>query len=338
MGRQIIWLAVALVLTLPLAACSGRSPASSTPVPTPEITYTNPIFERDFPDPFILRAGDAFYGYATNARHMNIQVIRSTNLVDWERVGTDGDALPELPEWAAPRRFLTWAPSALQRGDEFILYYTTRFVESGRQCISYAVSDAPDGPFVDPNDAPLICQLDEGGSIDPEPFLDEDGSYLLWKSDANALGQDAWLYSQRLSEDGRTLLDEPMRLIQRDQEWERPLIENPTMTQHGGRYYLFYSANWWESGDYAVGYAVCDSPLGPCTKPQDGPILESTGDHLGPGGASFFRDVEGRLRVAYHAWLSPNTNYNMGGARSLHLGYVEFQEGVPVIYRPEAQD
>lgn len=333
---------VSLIMVL-LAACVPvplPTSATSVPAPTPTaalLSYENPVFPRDFPDPFVLRVDDGYYAYATNARHMNVQVIRSEDLLTWERVGEKGDALPTLPEWAAPRQFLTWAPAAIQMGDDFILYYVTRFVEGGRQCISYAVADDPAGPFVDPNDKPFICQLDEGGSIDPEPFVDADGTlYLLWKSDGNCCGFPIWIYSQPLSEDGRNLLGDPQRLITLDQGWEAPLIENPSMTLHNGTYYLLYSANWWESADYAVGYAVCESPLGPCQKPQESPILASAGRHVGTGGAAFFTDLDDTLWVAYHAWIVPNVGYPVG-MRQLHLGRVHFQNGQPIITRPETE-
>ena len=38
------------------------------------------------------------------------------------------------------------------------------------------------------------------------------------------------------------------------------------MMANNGTYYLFYSANNYESYSYASGYAACSSPLGPCTK------------------------------------------------------------------------
>ena len=71
-----------------------------------------------------------------------------------------------------------------------------------------------------------------------------------------------------------TLIGEPVRLITRDQDWEDPLIENPSLTLHDGKYYLVYSGNWWESPAYALGYAVCESPLGPCVKPLDEPWFQ----------------------------------------------------------------
>ena len=45
------------------------------------------------------------------------------------------------------------------------------------------------------------------------------------------------------------------------------------MMKYQSSYYLFYSANWWESSSYGIGYAVCSSPAGPCTKKTlDGPL------------------------------------------------------------------
>lgn len=333
------WITALVVSSLLMSGCAGPSPAVTaelTPTP-PVLNYENPVFSYDFPDPFLLRTNGTYYGYATNARDMNIQVIRSEDLVDWERVGQDGDALPQLPGWAAPRKFLTWAPSVLQQDDAFILYYTTRYVAGGRQCISYALSDSPEGPFVDPNDQPFVCQLEQGGSIDPEPFVDDDGKiYLLWKSDGNCCGLPVWIYAQRLTDDGLNLVGDTHRLITRDQAWEKPLVENPSMTYHAGRYYLIYSANWWESGDYAVGYAVCETPLGPCEKPQNKPIVESVGRTVGPGGASFFRDAGNALWIAHHAWTLPSVGYPVG-QRSLHLGRITFVNGAPTLHRPEAQ-
>ncbi|MGH9212101.1 MAG: alternative ribosome rescue aminoacyl-tRNA hydrolase ArfB [Acidimicrobiales bacterium] len=57
---------------------------------------TGARFPYDFPDPFVLRAGDTFYGYSTNSGAGDIQVIRSTDLANWELVGNALAALPRL--------------------------------------------------------------------------------------------------------------------------------------------------------------------------------------------------------------------------------------------------
>lgn len=291
-----------------------------------------PVLARDFPDPYVLRVGGIYYGYSTNSNGVHVPVVRSRDRLHWEE---SGDALPELPAWAAPRGTRNWAPAALQVGETFILYYTTHYLKKGGQAISFAVSDSPAGPFVDSSEEPLIYQEEFGGSIDPEAFRDDDGSlYLLWKSDANSRGQPSALYIQGLESDGRTLRGEPVRLLAIDQEWEEPLIENPSMLRHDGCYYLIYSANWWESDRYAVGYATGPTPCGPFTKREEGPILQSLGEgERGPGGASFFRDEEGEPWIAYHAWSARATSYWAGGARSLRLAKVGFNEGRLRFYR-----
>jgi len=284
-----------------------------------------PVFAGDFPDPFVLRVGDEYYAYSTNARGKNTPVLRSKNLREWEEVA---DALPRLPNWAHAVGFLNWAPGAVQVGDQFLLYYTTRYKDKERQAISFAVSRSPSGPFRDPNRGPVVFQEEQGGSIDPEVFRDDDGQlYLLWKSDANALNLPSALYAQKLAANGRTLLGQPQRLLVKDQEWENPLIENPSILKHDGRYYLIYSANWWESDRYCVAYATADNVLGPYTKQEGGPILVSQGDMKGPGGASFFRDTEDKPWIAFHAWRGDKVGYRNGGARSLHLARVGFDEG-----------
>lgn len=309
-----------------------ETPALSAGPADELVMYDNPVYRPDFPDPFILPASDRYYAFSTNAGTVNVPAIVSEDLLDWEFVG---DALPRLPEWAAIGQSLTWAPGVLPREASYVLYYTARFEEAGRQCISRAVSAQPQGPYVDDSTEPFICQLDLGGSIDPYPFVDVDGTpYLLWKNDGNCCNLPVKLWIQELSADGLSLTGEPVELIERDQAWERPLIENPAMWAHEGDYYLFYSGNWWESHEYAVGYAVCETVTGPCTKPQQEPIFSFTPEVMGPGGQALFTDREGNLWLAYHAWTGANVGYTSGGSRSLRIDPVTFENGEPVIHGP----
>jgi len=311
------------------APTSTAGPPAATAIQGP--AYDNPVYPEDFPDPHVLFFEGVYYAYATTAYGVNIQLIRSTDLATWERVG---DALPALPGWADPASGLTWAPGVIRIGDTFVLYYTTRYREAGRQCISLATSPDPEGPFQDASTEPFICQLELGGSIDPYPFQDEDGTYyLLWKNDGNCCGLEVVLWIQQLSDDGLFLVGEPVRLIQRDQAWERPLIENPAMLRVEDRYYLFYSGNRWESHEYAVGYAVCESITGPCEKPRQEPVFSFGNGAMGPGGQAFFYDAAGNLWMAYHAWTGIDVGYP-GGERSLRIDPVKFVEDEPVIEGP----
>jgi beta-xylosidase len=180
-----------LILFL-LVVCSGmKMLAQST-----ENTFQNPVITMNFPDPFILKEGDIYYAYSTNANSRNVPLMTSTNLVNWER---GRDVMPALASWVNLSPSHVWAPEVLKVDEEYLLYYTARDKTSDRQCIGLAVSAAPDGPFRDTTDSPFICQSAEGGSIDASPFRDDDGRlYLYWKNDGNCCMLPTYIYVQEL--------------------------------------------------------------------------------------------------------------------------------------------
>ena len=106
------------------------------------------------------------------------------------------------------------------------------------------------------------------------------------------------------------------------------------MVRVGRRYYLFYSANWWESARYSVGYATAESPTGPFRKvTRSRPWFRSGVVAGGPGGQEFFTDADGALRMAYHGWTPDSVGYGGGGARSLRIARVGFVGGRPWVRR-----
>jgi beta-xylosidase len=293
----------------------------------PAIASTAPAFDRDLPDPFVLRAGDQYYAYATGSNWRNLQVTSSPDLATWTE---PVEVLPTLPAWADWG--FTWAPSVLARPGTYVMYYTVRHRASGRQCISVATSSSPAGPFADSSSGPLICQVDRGGSIDPQPFVDDDGSaYLLWKSDDNALGRRTQLWSQRLDASGLKVTGKKVAVLKQDRAWEDPVIEGPALVRRGNRYLLFYGANWWESPTAGIGYAVCDTPLGPCRKKTTkGPWLGSSAVVSGPAGPALFTDADGALSIAYHGWAPGQVGYP-DGKRALWIDRLDFVSGAPVV-------
>jgi beta-xylosidase len=276
---------------------------------------TGARFPFDFADPFVLRVGGTYYGYSTNAGAGDIQVIRSSDLTNWEIVG---NGLAGVPSWAAEGS--TWAPSVLPRNGAYVVYYTVRDRFSGKQCISRGVALSPAGPFIDDSGGPLMCQPELGGSIDPSPFIDDNGrAYLLWKAESQAI------WSQALTADGLGLTGEPHTLISADRSFERGVVEAPSMFREGGTYFLVYAAADWNSRRYTTAYATCAGPAGPCSKPANGRIL-SSGSHLaGPGGVEVFRDGDGALWVAFHAFSEPNVGYP--SSRFLHLAPLRVSGG-----------
>lgn len=304
-----------------------------------------PAFETDFPDPFVLLHDGLFIAYATNAQgdRANVQMARSTNLVDWELV-TEGDglrdAMPDLPPWA--REGFTWAPEVIRTDAGFILHFTAKDRASDLQCIGTAFSTDPMGPFTSTATAPLICQTEIGGTIDSSPYRDADGSmYIYYKNDGNhpRFARETAIYAQRMSADGQNLVGGPVALVTNDTAWEEHVIEAPTMVRRGDRYILFYSANHfgWEThqrlSPYAMGYSLCDGPMGPCRDAPNNPILYSynnreAGCLSGPGHQSVF-SVGERQFMSFHAWAATSGCRRFDNRRYLYVAPLLWEGDVP---------
>lgn len=312
---------VALASLVALGLAAGiPAVLAAEPVAAPAAIAT-----ADLPDPFVLPADGQYFAFATNSGG-NVPVRRSTDLARW---GPATDALPVLGRWAVPGR--TWAPAVLERWPLYVLFYTAQDRHTGLQCVGRAVSRLPQGPYVDGWDVPILCQVHRGGSIDASPFVDGSTAYLYWKSEGVPAARGAEpprLWAQQLSDDGLRLVGRGVELARADRVWEGGVVEGPSMVREGDSYVLLYSGNRWDTAAYAVGWASCRSALGPCTKAA-GPLLTSGARGLGPGGQETFRDLGGRLWLAYHAW-GARVGYP-GGSRTLRLQPLGVRGGVPVI-------
>jgi len=281
-----------------------------------------PVFSGDFADPDVVSHDGLFFAYATNTLFMNVPILST------ERNGVAGDALPVLPTWSEPHH--VWAPSVTEIGDRWLLHYTTRHTDSGRQCISVAVGDDPGGSFVDDSTEPLVCPIDQGGAIDPSVVFDGADPFLLWKSDGNCCGLPTIIYAQALSWDGTEVIGDPVELIRNDLSWERDVVEGPSMIEVGDTWWLFYSANRWDEAGYAVGLAECSSVLGPCLK-QAEPWLDSIESLAGPGGLEVISLADRAADlVVYHGWVDGEVGYP-DGARALYARLVRWTRDGPVL-------
>lgn len=287
-----------------------------------------PVVQGDFADPFLLPAGGEQYLYATNTLGRNVPVARFD---DTGVVSAASDALPELPDWTEPGA--VWAPSVVEVPGGWVLYYTTRDVASGLQCLSVASAADPIGPFTDDSDAPLICQTELGGSIDPSPYRDGDRRWLVWKSDGNCCELATQIFVQETSADGRSVVGEPTALLGVDQSWEGELVEGPALVAADRGLLLFYSANRWDTADYAVGYATCESVTGPCVKPREDPWLRTYALAAGPGGQELSVGPDGPV-VAYHGWSPEAVGYDAGGVRRLYVEPVDLAARPPGLSFP----
>ena len=106
-------LAPLALLLLPLLVPGSRAPAQDAPP-----AYTNPVYGKDFPDPFVLADGGKYYAYATQTRGTGFQLMESPDLVHWTNRVLD---FP-IP-WS---REHYWAPEVVHRGAKYYLTYSAR--------------------------------------------------------------------------------------------------------------------------------------------------------------------------------------------------------------------
>ena len=315
-----------------------------------------PVRSSDFPDPSILEFGGVYYAFATQnfavpSQTINIQAATSLDGINW--TPWSGSAvLPHVGSWAKPGN--TWAPSVVRDNpdNDFVMYYTATETQTGDQCIGVATSILPTGPYTDSQSQPMVCQngtgysdptVDSaqnlGGSIDPDVFTDSStgDSYLIWKSDGNHLNPQVstTLWSVRLGPGFLpTSNSTPTPLMSDDQAWQSGIVEGPdmveTQTPNGSNppidtYYLFYSGSDEGASTYAIGWASCAGPSGPCTdESTTWPLLTTSPGLSGPGGPDVYA-VGTQLVMALAGWQGSTIGYLSCGIRPMYLADLNFQ-------------
>ncbi len=314
-------------------------------------SWQNPVLNRDFPDPTVIRTPDGmFYAYATNThfkgKYVHIQLASSADGVHWNWLG---DALPNKPEWARQSNKF-WAPDVVydKVKKRYLLYYAAESdADTLGMGIGIAVSDYPRGPFVS-IDTPLICGK-KFEVLDPMAFEDPVSGkhYLYWGSDFKPIRvqqlSDDWLHFASGSKAKIAL--EP----DKDKDYDK-LIEGPWITYHAGYYYMFYSGDncCGIHAHYAVMAARSKNPEGPFIRYSEAHqtgssvILEANDQWIAPGHNSVVKDGLGNLWMYYHA--IPKTHFQQKKYGRVMLrdrirfvnGWPEVAEGSPT-YTPQKE-
>lgn len=288
-------------------------------------------------DPSVITVGDTFYLYATNAELnpdcTSIRAWRSKNLSEWEALGPV--FVPARDAWAVNN---LWAPEVIGRDGAYYMYYSGHDLATKTMKIGVAVSDSPAGPFHELEGefngktyTRTECPFDFGfPAIDPQPFADDDGSVYLYFS-RDQVNRESSVFGCKLEEDMVTVTDlTESALIRPSQEWEYPQLsyrwnEAPFVFKREGKYYMTYSANYYENRLYAVGVAVSDSPLSGFEKAEYNPVLAADSDWAfvsGTGHNSIFPSPDGtELWIAYHSHIDVE---NGGSERKINFDRVAF--------------
>ena len=240
--------------------------------------YVNPVLNADYSDPDVCRVGNDFYMTSSSfACFPGLQILHSTDLVNWEIIGAALTDYPG-PGWSDERPWETlsqqldkpygdvpdshawrtipqhgngvWAPAIRYHDGEFYIYCG----DPDRGVFMVKTAD-PRGRWEDP-----VWVVKAKGYIDPCPFWDEDGkAYLSHGCAGSRAGIKSVLFVAPMSPDGTRLLG-PSRIVYDGHETQ-PTIEGTKFYKRDGYYYIFSPA-----GGVPTGWQVVlrsSSPWGP---------------------------------------------------------------------------
>ncbi|MDR7128629.1 beta-xylosidase [Algoriphagus sp. 4150] len=247
-------------------------------------------------DPTIFFHDNIYYLYGTSGKDSNqgFEVYVSKNLKSWKKSAlNDGFALKKGESYG-DKGF--WAPQVFELGGVFYMAYTAN------EHIAIATSDSPLGPFTQKEIKDLDAPVKQ---IDPYVFINSDGKKYLYHV---RLTEGNRLFVAELKDDFSGIKEETLTYcFHAEEPWENTqnvdwtVSEGPTIIKHKNLYYFIYSANDFRNPDYAVGYAVSESPLGPWGKSPSNPIFDKADAGInGPGHGDFFVDAKGKLRYVLH--------------------------------------
>jgi beta-xylosidase len=205
-------------------------------------TYRNPVLFADYSDPDVIRVGPDYYLISSSFQCTpGIPVLHSTDLVNWRIIG---HVLPRLPSdrYNLPRHGEgCWAPSLRYHAGRFWVYFGDPDLG-----IYMTTATDPRGPW-----EPPVLVVAAKGWIDPCPLWDDDGSlYLVHAWAKSRAGFNSVLTVNRLSTDGRRLLDQGVNVFVGGDR--QPTIEGPKFYKRNGFYYIFAPAGGVSTGWQSV--------------------------------------------------------------------------------------
>lgn len=239
----------------------------------------NPLFQGMYADPEVAVMGGKYWIFPTYSAPYDDQLyfdaFSSTDLVNW----TKHEKVIEQKNISWLRRAL-WAPSIIEANGKYYLFFGANDVHEGEVGgIGVAVSDKPEGPYVDALGKPLINEIVNGAQpIDQFVFRDDDGQYYMFYG--------GWKHCNvcRLSPDLLSILPWPDGQRFHEVTPSSSYVEGPFMLKRNGKYYFMWSEGGWTGPDYCVAYAIADSPFGPFERKgkilqKDDQVARGAGHH-----------------------------------------------------------
>lgn len=239
----------------------------------------NPVFEGWYADPEAAIFNNEYWIFPTFSDEYENQTFfdafSSKDLTNWKKY--HGVLNIDDVKWANKAM---WAPSVIYANSRYYLFFGANDIQNNSEMggIGVAISDSPDGPYVDALGKPLIGEIVNGAQpIDQYVFQDIDGSYYMYYG--------GWGHCNvvRLSDDLLSIVPFDDGTLYKSITPDN-YVEGPFMLLRDGKYYFMWSEGGWGSPDYSVAYAISDSPLGPFKRigkilEQNPEVASSAGHH-----------------------------------------------------------
>lgn len=325
------------------------STAGEVDAPPAHGRYHNPVYEQRFADPAIIRDQTGIY-YACSTRMLwevatkefvrhDVPLLRSADLINWEYVD---EVFDDVPQWN-PNGDGIWAPDIVKWGDEYRVYYSLyTYGDPWDVSIGVATADHPAGPFDDKGSVVTSRESGVKDSIDPQVFIDDDGTpYLVWG------GHVAGIHVAEMDAEGRRLVEEPTFIAGTEVGSSvKPGFEGAYLIKREGYYYLFVSSGGCCSGKnstYETEVGRAKSVKGPYLnekgqeiKGTHGKLVLASSDAFhAPGHNSITTDDAGRDWILYHAYergeWTLSAPYDGANRRVLLIDPIRWVNGWPEV-------
>ncbi len=268
------------LMLVAMTACANLSAQSVWTADLGNGKYKNPVLYADYSDPDVIRVGEDFWMTASSFNHMpGLQILHSTDLVNWEIVNTVFRTQYPVEHFDVPAHGDgVWAPSIRYHNGEYYIYWGDP--DFG---VYMTKTTDPRGEWSKPH----LVQKSKG-IIDTCPLWDEDGKAYLVKGWAGSRASFKSVLSVcEMAPDGMSLIGEEVLVF--DGHAEHPTVEGPKFYKRNGYYYIFAPA-----GGVKPGWQIVlrsKSPYGPyeCRKVLHQGNTSTPGPHQG----GWVDDIEG---------------------------------------------
>lgn len=268
-------------------------------------TYTNPVWNHDWPDPTVWKGDDGFYySIATGGG----SIIRSMNLADWEDTGIrpfDDETFAKLHQYGQH----LWAPDVTVVDGQRIAYVTMYNSSSDASIIALKETAMNKFTFASVITRGKDTKIED--TIDPEVVTDPKTGKVWF-----FFGSIGGIHRIELNKDGLSVKDgshyEHVAGVNISEDGSRlKVFEGSYLHKHGKYWYLFVSSGWYNNSTYRLSVGRSKKLEGVFVDKEGRAMTEGNatvllhsddGDRfLGPGHCGeIFTDKKGDEFIVYH--------------------------------------